>query len=75
MDNVTIYGLATLGAGVISLAVRYAFKSKCESVSLCWGVCNIVRNTEDEVRAEQMELQNQPPVNQGSMRNVNDDIL
>ena len=73
MDNVTIYGLATLGAGVISLAVRYCFKSKCQSINLCWGVCNIVRNTEDEVRAEEMELQHQPPTNQNSMRSIDSD--
>ena len=61
MDNVTIYGLATLGTGLLGLAIRYSFKSKCSNVSFCWGLCNIVRNTDDEVRAETVELQHQPP--------------
>ena len=61
MDNVTIYGLATLGTGVLGLSIRYCFRSKCEDVSLCFGLIKIHRNTEDEVRAEQLELQHQPP--------------
>jgi hypothetical protein len=61
VDSTLIYGLATLGTGVLGLSIRYCFKSKCSSISLCFGLCNIVRNTEDEVKAEQMELQHQPP--------------
>ncbi len=69
-----IYGLATLGTGVLGLSIRYCFKSKCEDVSLCFGLIKIHRNTEDEVQAEQMELQHQP-AKQESMRNVNEGIL
>lgn len=72
MDNVTIYGLATLGTGLIGLAIRYSFKSKCEDVSLCFGFVKIHRNTEDEVKAETMELQHQPPIiKQESIGNLN----
>ena len=72
-DATLIYGLATLGTGVLGLSIRYCFKSKCSSVSFCWGVCNIVRNTEDEVKAESMELQHQPPNKQDI--DIDNDIL
>lgn len=57
VDATLIYGLATLGTGVLGLSIRYCFKSKCSSIIFCWGLCNIVRNTEDEVKAEELELQ------------------
>ena len=71
MDNVTIYGLATLGTGVLGLAIRYSFKSKCEDVSLCFGFVKIHRNTEDEVKAEEIELQNPSLNKQESIGNLN----
>lgn len=51
-----IYGLATLGTGVLGLCVRYAFKSKCRNVQLCCGLVTIDRDTEAEVNAEALEL-------------------
>jgi hypothetical protein len=72
MANATlIYGLATLGTGVLGLSIRYCFKSKCEDVSLCFGLIKIHRNTEDEVTAESMELQNPSLNKQESMGNLN----
>lgn len=71
MANATlIYGLATLGSGVLGLSIRYCFKSKCQNVSLCFGLISIDRNTEDEVKAEEMELKN-GIVKQESMTNLN----
>ena len=61
IDSVTIYGLATLGTGVLGLAIRYCFRSKCSSVDIGWGCCKIIRATDDEVRAEEMELKNKQP--------------
>lgn len=58
MSGTLIYGLATLGAASVGLCIRYAFKSKCEDVTLCCGLIKIHRNTADEVRAEQIELEN-----------------
>jgi len=55
-DATLIYGLATLGTGVLGLSIRYCFKSKCEDVSLCFGLIKIHRDTESEVKAEEMEL-------------------
>ena len=51
-----IYGLATLGTGVLGLCIRYAFKSKCRNVQLCCGLVTIDRDTEAEVNAEALEL-------------------
>ena len=57
MSNSTlIYGLATLGSGILTISLRYCFKSKCEDVSLCFGLIKVHRDTEAEVKAEEMEL-------------------
>lgn len=75
MVNATlIYGLATLGSGVLGLSIRYCFKSKCEDVSLCFGLIKIHRNTDDEVKAEEMELHNQP-TKQDSIKNLSDNKI
>jgi len=71
VDSTLIYGLATLGTGVLGLSIRYCFKSKCEDVSLCFGFVKIHRNTEDEVKAEEIELQNPSLNKQESMGNLN----
>ena len=57
MSNSTlIYGLATLGRGILTISLRYCFKSKCEDVSLCFGMIKVHRDTEAEVKSEEMEL-------------------
>jgi hypothetical protein len=71
VDSTLIYGLATLGTGVLGLSIRYCFKSKCEDVSLCFGFVKIHRNTEDEVKAEEIELQNPSLNKQESIGNLN----
>ena len=71
MDNVTIYGLATLGTGVLGLSIRYCFRSKCQDVSLCFGLIEIHRDTESEVKAEELELRHQPS-KQESIKNLGD---
>jgi len=67
-----IYGLATLGSGVLGLSIRYCFKSKCKNISLCFGLVSIDRNTEDEVKSEEMELKNKIPSKEDSIKNMND---
>ena len=75
MANATlIYGLATLGSGVLGLSIRYCFKSKCEDVSLCFGLIKIHRDTDSEVKAEEIELNNQPQ-KQESVKNLSNDII
>ncbi len=62
IDNVTLYGIATLGAGVLGVLIRYSFKSKCSDVGLCCGLIKIKRDIEAEVEAErnEIELHNEP---------------
>lgn len=55
MESSLLYGLATLGAGLVALLIRYAFKSKCIEVQLCYGLVNIKRDIEGEVEAQEME--------------------
>jgi hypothetical protein len=52
MESSLLYGLATLGAGVIALLIRYSFKSKCSDVSLCFGFIRVQRDIEQEVQEE-----------------------
>ena len=70
VDSTLIYGLATLGSAILGLAIRYSFKSKCEDVSLCCGFIKIHRNTEDEVKAEEMELQHPKPNDEMDDRSI-----
>jgi hypothetical protein len=59
MSNSTlIYGLATLGSGILTISLRYCFKSKCSDVKLCYGLVTVKRDTEAEVKSEEMELKN-----------------
>jgi hypothetical protein len=71
-DATLIYGLATLGSGILGLSIRYCFKSKCEDVSLCFGLIKIHRDTDAEVQAQELELKHQPPTKQESMKNLGD---
>jgi hypothetical protein len=75
MSNSTlIYGLATLGSGVLGLSIRYCFKSKCEDVSLCFGLIKIHRDTDSEVKAEEIEIKNGIQKTE-SMKNLNDNNI
>lgn len=58
MNNTLIYGLATIFASVIVLIVRYAFKSKCISVELCYGVIRVKRDVELELEENKEEIEN-----------------
>jgi len=73
-DSTLIYGLATLGSGVLGLSIRYCFKSKCEDVSLCFGLIKIHRNTDDEVKAEELEMKT-IPIKQDSIKNISNDNI
>lgn len=57
MNDTLIYGIATLGAGVLGVLIRYSFKSKCSDVGLCCGLIKIKRDIEAEVEAERNELE------------------
>jgi hypothetical protein len=57
IDNVTLYGISTLVAGVLGVCIRYAFKSKCSDVGLCCGLVHIERDIQRENEAEKNELE------------------
>ena len=47
-DGVTIISLVTIILGCLIMSLKVLFKSKCISVSLCYGLLNIVRKVELE---------------------------
>jgi hypothetical protein len=71
MDSSLIYGICTLGAGVIALVVRYGFKSKCSDVSLCFGLIHIQRDIGQEIEEQKMETNHPSPNREMSLRNMN----
>ena len=48
MDDSILIVVLTGGCSLLALLVRYAFKSKCDQVNLCWGLLNIHRKIENE---------------------------
>lgn len=49
IDDALLYGIVTLGVGVIALIVRYCFKSKCTDIQCCYGLISIKRDITSEV--------------------------
>lgn len=68
MDDSLIYGIATLGVGLIALIVRYGFKSKCSDISLCFGLIHIQRDINQEI--EEQKIEGNSP-RELSLRNIN----
>jgi hypothetical protein len=50
MDDQTIIIILGIGTGFLGLMLRYAFKSKCDRVSCCFGLMAIHREVEQEDR-------------------------
>lgn len=57
-NAVFFISLATILTGSFALLMKYCLKSKCESISVCFGLFNINRRVDLEVQQElaQMEL-------------------
>mgnify|MGYP006268239815 CR=1 FL=1 len=68
MNDSLIYGIATLGVGLIALIVRYGFKSKCSDVSLCCGLIHIQRDITQEI--EEQKIEGTTPQREISLRNL-----
>ena len=47
-DGVTIITIVSIVLGCFVMSLKILFKSKCSSVSLCYGLFNIKRNVEIE---------------------------
>lgn len=71
MNDSLVYGIATLGVGLLALIVKYGFKSKCSDVSLCFGLIHIQRDIEQEIVEQKIENNNPSPSRDLSLRNLN----
>ena len=63
-DPVTIVLIGAAGTA-LGLCIRYSLKSKCSNVKCCFGLINIERDTEAEVRAEIALSESSPRGNAG----------
>jgi hypothetical protein len=48
MNDQTIIIILGIGTGFMGVMLRYAFKSKCDRVTCCFGLLNIHREVEQE---------------------------
>jgi hypothetical protein len=71
MDDSLLYGISTLGVGLLALIVKYGFKSKCSDVSLCFGLVHIQRDINQEIEEQKMENNHSSPSRELSLRNIN----
>lgn len=70
MDNTLVYGLGSLGVGLLALLIKYSFKSKCSDVSLCFGLIHIQRDIEQEIEEQKIEERHMPS-KEVSLKNLN----
>ena len=70
MDNTLVYGLGSLGVGLLALLIKYSFKSKCSDVSLCFGLIHIQRDIEQEIEEQKIEERHMPQ-KEVSLKNLN----
>jgi hypothetical protein len=68
MNDTLIYGLGSLGVGLLALLIKYSFKSKCSDVNILWGCLTIHRNIDDEIKEQQLE--DHSPSRDMSLRNI-----
>lgn len=57
-DGVTIISLVTIILGCLIMSLKVLFKSKCISVSVCYGLLNIVRKVELETELIEDKIPN-----------------
>jgi len=62
INDALLYGIVTLGVGVIALTVRYCFRSKCTDIQCCYGLVSIKRDIASEV-----DIQKNSPEEEKSM--------
>jgi hypothetical protein len=70
MDNTLLYGISSLGVGLLALLIKYSFKSKCSDVSLCFGLVHIQRDIEHEIEEEKNENNSHSPKRELSLQNI-----
>lgn len=70
MNDTLVYGLGSLGVGLLALLIKYSFKSKCSDVSLCFGLIHIQRDIEQEIEEQKIEERHMPQ-KEVSLKNLN----
>lgn len=74
IDSTLLYGIVSLGVGMVVLITKICFKSKCEDVNVCWGLIHIERNTTleaEETKIEHTKSAPSPIRRDFSLRNMN----
>jgi len=56
MDPILVSVICGFSVTFAGLMLKYAFRSKCSHVNLCWGCVAIERDPEAENKEEQIEL-------------------
>ena len=56
IDAILISIICGFSITFIGLLLKYAFRSKCTHINLCWGFVNIERDAEAETKEEKLEL-------------------
>ena len=51
-DGVTVIAIITLILASIAMISKLCYKSKCSTISCCYGLINIKRNVEIEIESE-----------------------
>ncbi|MEI7669097.1 MAG: hypothetical protein WCJ33_03345 [Pseudomonadota bacterium] len=57
IDAILISIICGFSVTFAGLLLKYAFRSKCTHVNLCWGFVNIDRDPEAETKEEKLELE------------------
>lgn len=55
MNPTILYSIVTVSAGVVVLAIKSCFKSKCSNVSICCGLIKIERDIDGEIEEDKIE--------------------
>lgn len=57
MNSTDIILFSTIMSGIIGLLLRYAFKSKCDTVNLCCGFIQIHRDIDKENETNETDIE------------------
>lgn len=68
MDSALLYGIVTLGVGLLALIVRYCFRSKCTEIHVCYGLIDIKRDINSEI--EFQEESKSPPISRQESQGI-----
>jgi hypothetical protein len=70
MDSTLLYGIISIGAGVVVMIIKICFKSKCSDVSICYGLIHVERNVLQEIEEQKIDNSHPSPSRDSSLRNL-----